>query len=207
MKVHSAHHKKAFTMKHLIRLAASGAAVALPSLALAHVGTDAGDHHGFQAGFTHPFTGIDHLVAMVAVGAWSALTARTTDWRACATAPVGFASLLLAGALMAAAGVSFPAVEPMIAASLLVLGLLVALRRSLPTLAGTALAGGFALFHGAAHGGELAGGAALAGMVIATVLLHASGVAIGLGLRGRSVWLPRVAGLASAAFGASLLLS
>jgi urease accessory protein len=67
--------------------------------------------------------------------------------------------------------------------------------------------GGFALFHGAAHGGELAGSSALAGMVLATGLLHGAGLLIGGRLRERSVWLARVAGLASAAFGAALLLA
>ncbi|MGR6807614.1 HupE/UreJ family protein [Sphaerotilus natans] len=193
-------------MKSLIRLALSGAAVALPSLAMAHVGADAGDHHGFSAGFIHPLTGTDHLVAMVAVGAWSALTARHTDARTLAAAPLSFAGLLLTGALLAAAGLDFPAIEPMIAASLLVLGLLVALRQAMAPALGAALVGGFALFHGAAHGGELAGGAALAGMVVATALLHAAGLGLGWVLRTRSVWLPRAAGLASAAFGLSLLL-
>lgn len=193
-------------MKSLIRLAVSGAALALPSLALAHVGADAGNHHGFMAGFIHPLTGADHLVAMVTVGVWSALTARRTTVRALVTAPLSFAGLLLAGALLAAAGGVLPAVEPMIAASLLVLGLLVALRQAMAPALGAALVGGFALFHGVAHGSELAGGAALAGMVLATALLHVGGLGLGLALRTRGAWLPRVAGLASAAFGLSLLL-
>ena len=193
-------------MKSLIRLALSSAAVALPSLAMAHVGADAGNHHGFSAGFVHPLTGTDHLVAMVAVGMWSALTARNTEARTLAVAPLSFAALLLTGALLATAGLGFLAIEPMIAASLLVLGLLVALRQAMAPALGAALVGGFALFHGAAHGGELGGGAALAGMVVATALLHGVGLVLGRVLRERSVWLPRVAGLSSAAFGLSLML-
>ena len=86
------------------------------------------------------------------------------------------------------------------------LGLLVALRQAMAPALGAALVGGFALFHGAAHGGELGGGAALAGMVVATALLHGIGLMLGRVLRERSVWLPRVVGLASAAFGLSLML-
>ena len=190
------------------RLAASTLLLGLPALALAHTGGDAGQHHdaagALAAGFAHPFTGLDHLAAMVAVGAWSAMTARRV-W----LAPLAFAGTLLVGALLGLAGVSLPAVEPMIAASLLVLGLLVATNARLPALAGAALAAGFALFHGLAHGAELAGPTAafaLAGMVAATALLHGAGIAVGLLLRARSAWLPRIAGTAVALFGVALLV-
>jgi urease accessory protein len=199
-------------MQPLTRVLATATLLSLPALTLAHVGADAGGHHdGFRTGFMHPFTGTDHLVAMLAVGVWSALAAAQTGWRSLAAAPLSFAALLLLGAVLALGGLSLPAVEPMIAVSLLVLGLLVATRQALPMAAGAALVGGFALFHGAAHGSELAGGAALAGMVLATVLLHGAGLWIGLLIsrqrRERSVWLARAAGLASAAFGAALLLA
>jgi urease accessory protein len=118
------------------------------------------------------------------------------------------------GALLGLGGLNLPGIEPMIAASLLVLGLLVSTRTGLPTLAGGALVAVFALFHGLAHGAELAGGhaaAALAGMVLSTAALHAAGIALGLPMRHRvshataGRWGPRVAGLGVAAFGASLL--
>jgi len=181
------------------------AACAVPFAALAHTGAAPHDHGGsaFVAGFTHPFTGLDHLAAMVAVGAWSALTARRV-W----VAPAAFALALLAGALLGLAGVALPAVEPVIAASLLVVGLLVATGLCLPAPAAAALVGGFALFHGAAHGSELAGpgaAAALAGMVLATALLHGTGIALGFTLRDLNRWLPRVAGAAIAVFGVVLL--
>lgn len=189
------------------RLAASTLLLGLPALALAHAGGDAGQHHGaagaLAAGFAHPFTGLDHLAAMVAVGMWSAMTARRA-W----LAPLAFAGTLLVGALLGLAGLALPAAEPMVAASLLVLGLLVATHTRLPALAGAALAAGFALFHGLAHGAELAGPAAafaLAGMVAATALLHGAGIALGLLLRARSPWLPRIAGSAVALFGVALL--
>lgn len=181
---------------------------ALPLAAAAHTGADAGLHHGFMSGFLHPLTGFDHLGAMVAVGLWSALTARRA-WPDLLWAPLGFALMLLVGALPGLAGVQVPAVEPMIAASLLVLGLLVVTQRHLPALAAAALVGSFAVFHGVAHGQELAGesGAAmtLAGMLAATVLLHAAGIAIGWSLRHANRWVPRLAGAAVAIFGVALL--
>ena len=184
------------------------ATLLLPLAASAHVGVDDGMHHGFSTGFLHPLTGADHLAAMVAVGFWSALAARRA-WPDLLWAPLAFAGMLLVGALMGLAGVQLPAVEPMIAASLLVLGLLVATRVHLPAGVAMAVVGAFAVFHGVAHGHELAGAtgaaAAIAGMVLATVLLHGAGIAIGWTLRERSALLPRVAGGAVALFGAVLL--
>jgi urease accessory protein len=191
------------------RTAAAALSLGLPALAFAHTGADAGQHHdaagALAAGFSHPFTGLDHLAAMVAVGVWSAMSSRRA-W----LAPLAFGGTLLVGALLGLAGVTLPAVEPMIAASLLVLGLLVATNARLPAAAGAALAAVFALFHGLAHGAELAGPTAafaLAGMVAATALLHAAGIGIGLLLRSRSAWLPRVAGTAVALFGIALLVN
>ncbi len=182
---------------------------ALPLAASAHLGVDgaAHDHAGFLQGFVHPFTGLDHMAAMVAVGLWSALIARGT--RDLLWAPLGFAAMLLAGAIAGLAGLQIPAVEPMIAASLLVIGLLVVTRLRLPGPLAAAVVGVFAVFHGAAHGYELASdsgaAAAIAGMVLATALLHAAGIGTGWLLRQRSAWLPRVAGAAVALFGATLL--
>ena len=194
-------------MRHNASKTLALAALLLPLAASAHTGVDGGMHHGFITGFLHPLTGADHLAAMVAVGLWSALAARRgldLLW-----APLAFAGMLLVGALMGLAGVQLPAVEPMIAASLLVLGLLVATRIHLPGAVAAAVVGVFAIFHGVAHGHELAGeqGAALtlAGMVGATVLLHLSGIAMGWALRHANAWLPRVAGAAVVALGATLL--
>ncbi len=188
---------------------ATAALGALPLLAAAHVGADGAAHHdiGFVQGLLHPFTGLDHLAAMVAVGLWSALIARGA--RDVLWAPLGFAAMLLVGAGVGLAGVQVAAVEPMIAASLLVIGLLVVTRLRLPGPVAAAVVGAFAVFHGVAHGDELAGdrgaGLAIAGMVLATALLHAGGIAIGGALRQRSAWLPRLAGAAVALFGAALL--
>ena len=193
--------------RRLLRPALLTALAALPTLAAAHGGADGGSHHGLLAGLQHPFTGLDHLLAMLAVGAWAAVGARHADAASLWRLPAAFVTLLLAGALAAAAGLALPAIEPMIAASLVALGLLLAARRELPAPAALALVSAFALFHGAAHGQELGGAPALAGMVAATALLHAAGVGLGLALRAA----PRVAGWlaggATAALGLRLLLA
>lgn len=189
------------------------AACALSAGASAHIdhhsGAVAHDHaSAFFSGFIHPLTGMDHLAAMVAVGLWSALAARRAGpgllW-----GPLGFAGMLLAGALLGLQGLQIPAVEPMIAASLLVTGLLVATRWHVPGIAAALIVGVFAVFHGLAHGYELAQApsawATLSGMLAATLLLHLAGLAAGWALRSASVWLPRAAGAAVALFGVTLL--
>lgn len=176
---------------------------ALP--ALAHTGA-LGDHvhPGFMAGLLHPFTGIDHLAAMLAVGVWSALAVRPV-WMA----PLAFVALLGAGALGGLAGVAVPGVEPMIAASLLVTGLLIATRAQWPVWAAALVAGLFAFFHGAAHGMELSGvgvAQALAGMLIGSAALHLAGIGLGRRVFGPHRWLSAMAGGAVALLGSALLL-
>ena len=183
-----------------LRLAAALAAGALPLAALAHPGSLAPHAHGFADGVAHPFTGLDHLGAMLAVGVWSAGSPRRA-W----IAPAAFVACLLAGALATSGGLAIPGAEAMIAASLLVIGLLLAARAMLAPAAAAAIVGGFAFFHGASHGVELGAGAALAGMVLATALLHAAGLAIGLALHGRSAWWARASGMGLAACGLALL--
>jgi urease accessory protein len=183
-------------------------AAAMPLATLAHTGADAGSHHGFLTGFMHPLTGLDHLAAMLAVGLWSALVARRA-WPDLLWAPAGFAAMLLVGALAGLQGLEVPGVEPMIAASLLVMGLLVATRLRVPGPVAALLVGAFAAFHGLAHGYELAGepGAALtlAGMLSATVLLHGAGIGLGWALRHAPRWTPQVTGGAVALLGLSML--
>lgn len=180
-------------------------AALLPSLAIAHTGTDAGIHHGalLLDGFAHPFTGLDHLSAMVAVGVWSVLCFRHAGKRMLSV-PAAFAGLLWVGGIAGVAGFGLPGVEAMVAVSLLVLGLLIAARVRLPLPAGAGLVGAFAIFHGLAHGAELPA-AALGGMVAATLLLHLGGMALGHFVLNRHQWLPRIAGMAVAAFGIGLL--
>ena len=185
-------------------------ACAIPAVCAAHVGTDQAAHHestsalaAWGGGFLHPFTGIDHWAAMVALGLWSAMTARRA-----ALAPIFFAAFMVVGAVLGFMNVPIAAVEPMIACSVFVLGLLVAMRWQMPSWAAALMAGVFALFHGAAHGVELAGpmeAFSLAGMLAATLLLQSVGIALGRWLPRRAPWLPRLGGAALALFGAVLL--
>ena len=191
----------------------AAAAAALPLSALAHVGADGGGHHHFldslTHAFAHPFTGADHLAAMLAVGAWSALTMPSlrTAWRA----PAAFVALLVAGALAGFAGLWVPGVEPMIGASVLVLGLLVLVQQKLPWGAAAALAGVFAFFHGAAHGFELAGDnglaaiGALTGIALGSATLHICGMVLGHAVMQRHQWAAKLGGAATAALGAFML--
>jgi urease accessory protein len=156
------------------------AGMALP--ALAHPGHAVGPD-AFTAGFTHPFLGLDHVLAMVAVGMWAARLGGRAVW----LAPTAFITCMVGGFALAMAGVGLPAVEPGIAASVVVLGILIAAAIRLPLAASVALVGVFAVFHGHAHGAELTGAAAAFGLgfVAATALLHGAGIALGRVLAGR----------------------
>ena len=186
----------------IVTAAASGSA-------LAHTGLNAHQQMGFMSGFLHPFTGLDHLAVMLAIGLWSALIAQKFG-REMLWGPLAFANMLLVGAALGLEGVNVPAVEPLIAASLVAAGLLVLTKVPLRGFGAAMLAGTFALFHGLAHGYELADNVnafqALAGMVSATVLLHTIGLALGWSLRGANVWVPRLIGGTVAALGSALLL-
>jgi urease accessory protein len=157
------------------------ALIAFTAPAFAHL--DPGEHGSFMAGLSHPLFGLDHILAMVAVGLWAPLIGGRALW----IVPVSFVGTMVAGFALALAGAPLPFVEPAILASVVVLGLLVALALPVPVWAGAAVAGAFALFHGHAHGGEL-GAAALAefgaGFAVSTALLHGAGIALGLGIGG-----------------------
>jgi urease accessory protein len=147
--------------------------------ALAHL--DPSEHGSFMAGFTHPLFGLDHILAMVAVGLWAAMLGGRAIW----IVPAAFVGTMALGFGLAMAGVGLPFVEPLILASVVVLGLVVAAAVRLPAVAGALLVGAFALFHGHAHGAELGAATALPylfGFVVATALLHAAGIALGLAL-------------------------
>jgi urease accessory protein len=165
----------------------------LLAAAAAQAHTDGSAHahlSGFWAGALHPLTGPDHLAAMLAVGVWSAMALKAP-----LRAPLAFAASLLLGAVLAmATGWALPAMEAGITVSLAVLGLLVALRTAMPPAAGAATAALLAFSHGAAHGLELSGAAALAGMVASTALLHGAGLALGWKLRASPVALRAVLG-------------
>ncbi len=162
---------------------------------------------GFDAGFAHPFTGPDHLLAMVAVGVWAAQLGGRARW----IVPLAFMGAMCVGAWLALAGVRLPMVETGIATSVVALGLLVALSARLSVVTSSILVGAFAVFHGHAHGTELPQAASEAlyslGFLLATGTLHAIGVGLGvLLLRGRSMVWTRAAGAAIAGAGALMLV-
>lgn len=161
---------------------------------------------GFAAGLAHPFLGADHVLAMLAVGVWAARQGGRARWGV----PLAFVAMALAGAVLGIAGVSLPQTEAGIAASVLVLGLLIAASVRPKPVWGMALAGLFALFHGHAHGVEMpaavSSGLYLLGFLSATALLHGCGLAAGAALCGRDV-LFRFGGAAMAGAGIWMLVA
>ena len=159
----------------VLTLAGVSLVVALP--VLAHEGGDIAG--GFVAGFLHPLFGFDHVVAMVAVGLWGAVLGSPAIW----VLPVAFPIVMALGGALGVRGVALPGVEAGIALSAIILGLMVALAVRLPLPAACMLVGFFAIFHGHAHGTELPTAATpLAyslGFVLATGMLHVSGIALG----------------------------
>jgi urease accessory protein len=177
--------------------------------AVAHSGHIGHLHESlFTAGFMHPLTGLDHLLAMIAVGLWSALSHGSL--RQAVLAPAVFLIMLFVGAMLGILGLQVPVVEPMIMASLLILGLLVASRRVVNDAIGFAVVGLFAVFHGLAHGMELPAGdgviAFVAGFMLATLVLHMIGLFAGFQLKRCSAWFSRVLGAGVAAYGLLLVI-
>ena len=189
----------------IVLVAVALAATAMP--ALAHTGV--GATSGLAAGFTHPLLGLDHLLAMIAVGLFAASRGGKALW----LVPLAFVAMMAAGGLLAMAGIGLPMVELGIALSVVVLGAAVALRLSLPVAGAMALVGAFALFHGHAHGAEMPAGASAMsyalGFVLATAMLHAVGVGIGLvaGIGSQRVgqWAMRTCGSVMALAGVGIL--
>jgi len=192
----------------LRRIAAPFILLACVSPAFAHTGHGAS---GFMHGFAHPLGGIDHVLAMVAVGLYAAMIGGRALW----LVPAAFLGAMAIGGAMGIAGFALPYAEIGIAVSVIVLGLAVALRVGLPTLAAVALAALFAIFHGHAHGAEmpqsLSGYEYAAGFLLATALLHGVGLAVGLTagrLAERGGWrIAQAAGAAMAFAGLGLLIS
>jgi urease accessory protein len=167
------------TSRILPRAAAALALAAAAGTAAAHPGHT----QTLADGLAHPFLGLDHLLAMVAVGLWSAraLPARRR-WQG----PAVFVGAMLAAALASLAGVAVPGVEPAIAATVMLCGALVACARELPTRAGLGLVALTALLHGLAHGTEAPAGSFAAfalGFSLATAALHGAGLALALRLQ------------------------
>jgi len=151
---------------------------------LAYIPT-AGAHYigaegaGFITGLAHPFIGLDHLLAMIAVGIWAAQTGGSAVWRL----PLSFIVMMAIAALISASGFGLPALEPLIAGSVVLLGLMVVFAIRLPINLSMVLVGLFAVVHGYAHGLEMpqASSAVLygSGFVLATALLHLMGIGLG----------------------------
>jgi urease accessory protein len=162
------------------KLAAIIAAALVPGTAFAHVGV--GSTASFAAGVAHPLGGLDHMTVMVAVGLWAALKGGRALW----IWPAAFVTMMLAGGALGMAHVPVPFVEPGILASVVALGLMVALAVDLPVWLGAAVIGVFALLHGHAHGSEvletIGGVEYMAGFAVSTVCLHLAGIGAALGL-------------------------
>lgn len=180
------------------------------SAAFAHPGHDVS---GLAAGLMHPFSGLDHLLAMVAVGLWAAQSYRNNQGggRKIWLLPATFMVMLVVGSGIAMQWQSLPLVEPGIAASVLALGLLIALSLQLPAALSVTITALFGLLHGYAHGLELPQSAAPAayalGFLAATASLHLSGIAAGIATRQYHALLSRLMGSAIAISGAYLLAS
>lgn len=178
----------------------------LISTAEAHVFGAAGA--GLSQGLSHPFSGLDHLLTMVAVGLWAGQNGGRAIW----LVPGAFVTMMVIGAVSALAGIPLLAVESGIALSVIVLGLLIGFQRQLPIGLGMLIVGGFAVFHGHAHGAEMPEALHPAlyglGFVLATIALHAIGVAMAQLTRTASVpALVRAAGFLIAAAGTALLVA
>lgn len=189
----------------LRKLSVSAALLALiPAAAMAHTGP--GAHSGLMAGLEHPLGGEDHVLAMVAVGLWAAMVGGRALW----ALPVAFVTGMVLGGFMGFEGLPLPGAEPMILASIIILGVLAALAAKLPVWLSAAICLGFGLFHGHAHGAEGPEAGMLAyaaGFVASTAALHLGGIALGLGLTrvgGRVA--ARIAGAAAAVAGAVLAI-
>jgi urease accessory protein len=192
-----------------LRLAAASLAltIAVPTIAFAHPGHD--ETAGLVHGFLHPLSGLDHILAMVAVGLFAARLGGRALW----LVPGSFVVTMAVAGVVGVTGFALPYVEAGIALSILVLGAAIALEMTMPVAAAMGLVAFFAVFHGYAHGAEMpetmSGLAYGAGFVTATAALHALGIGLGL-LIGRSGAtasrrILQIGGSAAALAGAALL--
>ena len=177
-----------------------------PTLAHAHTGV--GDTSGFTHGFEHPLFGLDHLLAMVAVGLWAAQIGGRALW----AVPATFVSVMAVGGALGIAGVPVPFVEQGIATSVLLLGLLIALAVRMPLGFSVPLVALFAICHGHAHGAEMPATASgfqyAAGFMIATAALHCVGIGLGILIqRHTAAPVLRVAGAAIAVAGVTFFFA
>lgn len=148
-----------------------------PATVLAH--QEAGQITGFASGFLHPISGLDHVLAMVAVGLWGAVLGAPAIW----VLPVAFPLTMAVGGLLGLLGIPLPGLEIGIAVSAITLGIMVLAQMRPPLWAAALLVAFFAIFHGYAHGKELPEGTSALlysfGFVVATGLLHLCGILLG----------------------------
>lgn len=186
-----------------LRLAAGALSALAASAAQAHPGHGA---EGFAQALAHPFLGLDHLLAMVAVGAWSVAALPTRQRLA---GPAVFLAMLLAGVMLAWSGVALPGVEAGVALSVALFGLMLLAGRRLSAMPGLMVVGAAALLHGSAHGSELAAGASMlataCGIVIASAALHALGLVAGVRLQALGAKATHMAAMLLASSGLLLL--
>lgn len=177
--------------------------IALAAPAQAHPGHAMAD---MQAGFLHPFSGLDHLLVMLAVGLWAGRIGGHARWQL----PLTFVLVMALGAASGMLGWMMPGLEPGLAVSVLAMGLVIALQAPLARSWQFGLVGAFALLHGFAHGAELAQQGAMssmAGMLGATALLHVAGLLLSGRRLALASMLQRGIGVTIAASGAWLLLA
>jgi urease accessory protein len=152
-----------------------------PAAAWAH--EESGQAAGFLAGLSHPVSGLDHVLAMVAVGLWGAVLGPPAIW----VLPVAFPLVMALGGLLGLLGIPVPGVEVGIAVSAIVLGVMVLAEARPPLRIAATIVAFFAIFHGHAHGRELPEGTSALlyslGFVVATGLLHAVGILLGVAHR------------------------
>jgi urease accessory protein len=195
-----------FALRPILQALALGAlALVLATPAEAHLLDAAGA--GWAHGVMHPFSGLDHVLAMLAVGVWAAQAGRPALW----VLPAAFPLAMAGGGLLGVAGVPVPGIESGIAASVLILGLLIAFKAKPPLALSIALVALFAVFHGHAHGTELPQAASPVlyglGFVVATAMLHLTGLGIGSVMRlPAGMTTLRVGGGAVAAAGIALFV-
>ena len=184
----------------------------LTALALLLVTTTTSAHtghnvSGFASGLAHPFSGMDHLLAMLAVGLWAGQLGGQRIWQL----PATFMAMLAGGAFFGIWMPSLTQIEPGIAASVLILGLLIASPSKLALSISFVLTAAFGIFHGYAHGSEMPSAATTltyaAGFLLATAALHVSGIVMGNAMRERFVRLVQVMGMGIAAMGAWMLVT
>lgn len=162
-------------------LAAIAVGLLWPSVALAHV--ESGEAGGLGSGLLHPVSGLDHVLAMVAVGLWGAQLGAPAVW----VLPVAFPMMMAVGGMLGLMGLPLPGTEIGIAVSAVVLGGLILGEAKMPLPGAIAVVAFLAVFHGHAHGTELAPGQNpilySLGFVVSTGSLHAVGIGLGLAHR------------------------